>query len=311
MAMLSPQVVYLDVVFGINWFLDYLLLWATAKFAQLSTSAWRLALGATAGAVYALLPFSAAGHAALGAGGKLLFSLFMVWLAYGGLSLRRFWQAVVYLYLVAFAMAGAMLGAIYFFDGRLDAYGLLNGLLLFLSRIPSAWLLAAVAAAVVLARWGAPLLRRSFLSSFFQVPVVIRFGESRLAVRALVDTGNQLRDPLTGRPVIIVEYEVLRPLLPVSLRQHIESGEEPDLSRLVEELRGSPWASRVHLVPFTSIGRSHGMLLCFRPDEVVVVTTDRMVRVKDILVGIHRQKLSPQGSYRALLHPDVLQAAIG
>jgi len=199
----------------------------------------------------------------------------------------------------------------FFFHARLDAYALLNGLVAFLSRLPSAWLLAAVAAALLLARWGAPLLRRSFLSSFFQVPVIIRFGEKRLAVRALVDTGNQLRDPLTHRPVVVVEYEVLRPLLPPALRRGLEAGEEPDLGRLAQDLKGTPWATRIHLVPFTSIGRAHGVLVCFRPDEVVVVTGGRLVRVKDILVGIYRQRLSPQGNYRALLHPDILQAAIG
>lgn len=308
--MLPQQVVYLDVVFAINWLLDYLLLWTTAKFAQLATSSLRLALAATLGAVYALLPFFAF-SGALDIGGRLIFSLLMVWLAYSRMTLRTFVQAVVYLYLVAFAMAGAVLGAMYFFNAHLDAYDLLNGLVTFLSRMPYPWLLAAVAAAFLLARWGAPLLRRSFLSNFFQVPVVIRFGEKRLAVRALVDTGNQLRDPLTHKPVVIVEYEVLRPLLPPAVRKSLEAGEEPDLGRLAADLKGTPWATRIHLVPFTSIGRAHGVLLCFRPDEVVVVTNDRMVRVKDILIGVYRQRLSPQGNYRALLHPDILQAAIG
>jgi stage II sporulation protein GA (sporulation sigma-E factor processing peptidase) len=303
--------VYLDVVFTINWVMDYLLLWATARFAQLSTSAWRLIVAATCGAIYALLPFTLNNQAVLGAGGRLGVSLLLVALAYRRLNLRRFCQAVFYLYLVAFAMAGAVLGAMYVFNARLDAYALLGGLVAFLSRLPYPWLLAAVAAALLLARWGAPWLRRSLLAGFFQVPMVIRWGEKRLAVRALVDTGNQLRDPITGRPVVIVEYDALRPLLPPSLRQAVEAGEEPDLGRLAEELRGTAWAARVHLVPFTSLGRPRGMLLCFRPDELVVITEDRMVRVREVLVGIYRQRLSPQGSYRALLHPDVLQAVLG
>ncbi|MGB9885549.1 MAG: sigma-E processing peptidase SpoIIGA [Moorellales bacterium] len=307
---MSSPVVYLDVVLAVNWLMDYLLFWTTARFAQLSTSFWRLALAATGGALYALLPFTTDLSAVLSVEGRLGVSLLLVAVAYERLNWRRFCQAVIYLYLVAFSMAGAVLGAMYVFNSRLDAYSLLGGLVEFLYRLPYPWLLAAVAAAFLLARWGAPWLRRNFLASFFQVPVVIRWADRRLAVRALVDTGNQLRDPITGRPVIIVEYEVLRPLLPPPLRQALEEGEEPDLARLAEELRGTPWAARLHLVPFTSLGRTRGVLPCFRPDEVVVVADERLVRIKEVLVGIYRQRLSPQGTYRALLHPEVLQVAL-
>lgn len=308
--MWSSPVVYLDVVLVINWLLDYLLLWSTARFAQLNTNPRRLSLSSTCGALYALAPLLCGQSIAFSVGSRIAFSLLMVWLAYSDLTVQTFVQAVIYFYLVAFVMAGAVLGAAYLFHASLDAYDLLSGLLAFLDHLPYGWLLAAAAAAVLLARWGAPALRKSFLNTFFRVPVVIRFGEKNLAVYALVDTGNQLRDPLTQRPVIIVEYEVLQPLLPAAVRQSLRSGEEPDLRRLTEDLRGTPWAARFHLVPFTSIGRTRGMLLCFRPDEVVVVTRDRMVKVKDILVGIYHRRLSPQGNYRALLHPDVLQMAI-
>lgn len=306
--MIYREVVYLDVVLTINWLLDYFILWAAARIGQLSCNWQRLALAATLGAFYALLPFTGAGKLALDIGGKFSFSLLMIWVAYRNLNIRSFISAVLYFYLVAFAMAGAMLGAIYFFDARLDSYGLLNGLVSLLGRVRFTWLLVALGAAFILARWGAPLLRRGFLSAMFQVPVVIRFANQRLAVRALVDTGNQLRDPLTQKPVVIVEYEVLRPLLPTAITRCMEDGSEPDLGKIASELRGTPWASRVHLVPFSSIGRPHGMLLCFRPDEVVVVTNDRMARIQDVLVGVYRHRLSPQGTYRALLHPDILQA---
>jgi stage II sporulation protein GA (sporulation sigma-E factor processing peptidase) len=81
---------------------------------------------------------------------------------------------------------------------------------------------------------------------------------------------------------------------------------EPDLDRIVNSLSGSPWASRIRLVPFTSIGKYKGMLVGIRPDEVVVITADNNVRIKDIIVGVYHRPLSQEGAYRALLHPDVL-----
>ena len=36
-----------------------------------------------------------------------------------------------------------------------------------------------------------------------------------------------------------------------------------------------------------------------------------MLKVKNIVVGLCREQLSPQGNYRALLHPDLLQVSMG
>jgi hypothetical protein len=34
-------------------------------------------------------------------------------------------------------------------------------------------------------------------------------------LEALIDTGNELRDPLSQKPVIIVEYPILKKILPL------------------------------------------------------------------------------------------------
>ena len=166
--------------------------------------------------------------------------------------------------------------------------------------------MVAVVAAFVLVRYGVGFLKRNFLHSFFKVPVVIELQNKRISTKALVDTGNQLKDPLTLKPVMIVEFAVLKKILPPEVVAALGEENEPDLQRIIDSLSGSPWASRIRLVPFTSIGKNKGMLVGIRPDEVIVLTADSDVRVKDIIIGIYHRPLSPEGAYRALLHPDVL-----
>lgn len=304
------QVVYLDVVFLINLAMDYLLLWTAGKVGPLRTSVLRLGIASLIGAAYSLLLFWPDAHFFITTAAKVGFSVVMVLVAYELGGIRKFLQAMLYFYLVAFSMGGAMLGAIYFFTSTNSTYGLLNGLLAFLGNVPYAWLLVAGAAAVLLARWGTFFIRRNFLHSFFQVPVIIRFDNHDFPVQALVDTGNQLRDPLTQRPVMIAEYGVLKNIFPRSLQEAMESGQEINYRELTGMLAGSPLARRLHLIPFTSIGKVKGMLLGLRPDEVIIVAGDRPVKIKDIIIGIYQQQLSPEGSYRALLHPDIFQLAI-
>ena len=46
------------------------------------------------------------------------------------------------------------------------------------------------------------------------IPAVLSLGEKKVALTALVDTGNTLADPVTGRPVMVAEGAKLGPLLP-------------------------------------------------------------------------------------------------
>lgn len=302
----EKYIVYLDVVFTINFLMDFVLLWATAKFSQLRTSWVRLAVGAFVGACYSLALMLPSLHYFLGFSIKVLFSIAMVFVAFPRLSLKRFLQALAYFYLVAFTMGGAMLGAIYLISKEQDLYGIMNGIFVFLTNVRYTWLVVAIVAAFFMVRYGVGFLKRNFLHSFFKVPVVIKFNDKTISTQALVDTGNQLKDPLTLKPVMILEFDILKKILPPEMAAALGEENEPDLNRIVQSLSGSTWASRIRLVPFTSIGKNKGMLVGIRPDEVIVLTADSNVRIKDIIVGVYHRPLSPEGAYRALLHPDVL-----
>lgn len=306
----ATSVIYGDVVLLINFIMDYLVLWATARLGQFKTTSGRLALASLLGATYALLVLWPDLHFLVTVAARGGVSVIMILAAYRLTGFRHFLAAFVYFYLVAFAMGGAMLGAIYFFNSYSSSWVLGEGLFTFLGNVPYLWLAAAAAAAFLLARWGALFIRRNFLRSFFQVPVIIRVGEKSLPLKALVDTGNQLRDPLTHKPVMIAEYQMLKPFFPEAVRQALEVKEGINFTGLTQSLSGSPWAMRLHMIPFTSIGKTRGLLVGFRPDEVVIVTDDRTVKIRDIIVGIYQEQLSPEGAYRALLHPDIFQLAI-
>ncbi|WP_406678187.1 sigma-E processing peptidase SpoIIGA [Moorella sp. ACPs] len=301
--------VYLDVLLAINLVMDYFILWTTARLGQLATTVWRLLAGAAVGAVYSLVILFPGGAWEQSLLVKILFSLVMVAVAFYPLNGRRFLQALVYFYLAAFAMGGAMLGAIYLAGGE-AATPVMGGMMVLAQNIRYPWLLVAVAAAGLLAVLGTNWLKKNFWQQMLRLPVIITFAGRQRALKALVDTGNSLRDPLTQRPVIIVEYSALQGLLPEAIVKHY-SQEETDLESLVKSLAGSPWATRLHLLPYHSLGRSHGMLLGLRPDEVIVITNERMIKIKNVIVGLYRERLSTEGNYCALLHPDLLQVSMG
>ena len=82
---------------------------------------------------------------------------------------------------------------------------------------------------------------------------------------ALRDTGNTLQDPLTGRPVVVVEGEKLRPLLPELPRLDRQSLAHP--VELLRDLEGTAGDLRLQLLPYRAVGVECGLLLALRVDR--------------------------------------------
>ncbi|MGB4505270.1 MAG: sigma-E processing peptidase SpoIIGA [Syntrophaceticus sp.] len=295
--------VYVDMLFLINLLMDFVVLWAAAKMAQIRVSLWRLVFGAIIGAMYSVLVLLPDLYFLSKIEIKFFVSILMATVAYLPVSWKKFGQVILYFYLVAFTMGGAVLGLIYLM-GSSSLTGILSNL-----PLNYLWLLIALVTAVILGKYGIAYIKKSLLQDLLKVPVEIRVQGKQFKVIGLVDTGNQLVDPLTGSPVIIVEYEVLKPYLPSELQEIIDTNGEVDLSKLAEVIpeEGSDFSFR--LIPFTTIGKHHGMLVGFRPDEIIVLSGDERVHKKDVVIGIYNRRLSPRGTYRALLHPDLIQAA--
>ncbi|MDH7576423.1 MAG: sigma-E processing peptidase SpoIIGA [Bacillota bacterium] len=295
--------VYVDMLFLINFLMDYVVLWAAARLAQVRIVPLRLGSAAFSGALYSVLVLLPGFKYLSVIWIKFLMSLLMLAIGFIPLTWKKFSQLFLYFYLIAFTMGGAVLGFIYFISNVSlhPAFGNLP--------LPYLWLAVALGTAILLGKWGTAFLQKTFLQTLLKVPVRIKMQGHEVKVDGLVDTGNQLVDPLTGAPVIIVEYDVLAPFLPASVKNIFSSGGEVDAVKLSESFQAEGWLLPFRLIPFTTIGKRHGMLVGFKPTEVSIFTGDQQVRKNNVVVGIYSRRLSPKGTYRALLHPDLLHAS--
>lgn len=85
-----------------------------------------------------------------------------------------------------------------------------------------------------------------------------------ITFRALHDSGNELQDPITNRPVLICRAELLRPLFPAIPHWHKDVYEQFSAISSLEDYQG-----RMRLIPCQTI-TGHGMLLGFQPDSVLI-----------------------------------------
>lgn len=126
---------------------------------------------------------------------------------------------------------------------------------------------------------------RGRVNSRCYVPVELNYGGRNLRLTALQDTGNMLRDPVTGRPVLVISSKAAQELTGLTVQQ------------LKDPVRSLPGAGipGLRLLPYKTVGQSGGLLLAMRIHEVKVGKWKGSA-----LVAFAPEGLDNEGTYQAL-----------
>ena len=259
--------VYADGTAILNFLTDYLLLWGTGALTGKKRGSLRLCLGAVLGGIYGALCLIPGFRFLGGILWRILFLGLMLALAFG-VGRQLFRQGILFLTLTL-ALGGG---------GYLLRQG---GSLSFLT-------LGAGAGALAL---GCRVLARTGTGAGERVALTLSLGERRICITALRDTGNGLRDPLTGRAVTVIGPQAAGKLLPVKLDPAALS----DPASAIEALQKRAPELRLRLIPYQTVGREGGLLLGLRCDRVSA-GKERLGE----LIAISPTELSENGSYEAL-----------
>jgi len=297
--------VYVDVMLAVNLVMDFFILWAVGRLAHLPIKTGRLLLGAVLGAAYSLVIFFPESTILNSLGAKIACSLLMILVAYYPLKIKVFLYSVAYLYMISFAMGGAVIAAAYLADNssgyvRVFSPGDSLG-----NSLHYGWLLMGILVALIIGWGGLVYLRRNRLQQELINSLTIALPGRTLQLKALLDTGNQLSEPLTNRPVVVVEAGALQQALPKSIWNALQH-EELEMVELAAGLEPE-WASRLRLIPYSSVGKNNGMMAGIRPDWVEVTGRVGSIRSSNVILGLVYRTLSREGRYQALLPPAIFE----
>lgn len=279
-------VIYIDTLFLLNAVIDYLLLLAAARLAGEPLRRWRFALGAALGGLYAVAIFLPGLGFLAHPVCRIASAALMMVVSYGG-SRRLLRQGVLF---VALTCA---------FGGGVVAIGLLGGTGLSLGRgvFYSALDLKIVllSAAVCYGVLTLVFRRLARHSARELVDIKLTLGDRSVSFTALVDTGNTLTDPVSGRPVMVAEGDRAGPLFP---REHRPGPEDlADPAAALARLGTGEWRGRFRLLPYRSVGVDRGLLLCVRLDALELNGQGR----GPALVALSPNPVSDGGGYQALI----------
>lgn len=278
------QVIYADSLFLINLIINYIMLLVTAKICATRISRLRLLGAASLGAIYSVivvLPLTPFLRSPLP---KLAVGLLMVLASFGG-QVRIIRISLIF-FAVSVAFGGAVMAA-----SLLGGNELLSGFLtpINLRILILAFVVCYVVLMLVFKRAGRH-------QSGGIVSLKLRHDGREIQMRALRDTGNALIDPMTGRSVIVAGVGDVTPLFPNSVRKTVAGLRLKDAVKVMEEL-ASESAMRFQLIPYSAVGTTGGMLLAFKPDEIVIDGKNKT----NMLLALSPNSVSDSGTYAALL----------
>ena len=283
--------VYADLLFLVNFSMDFLCLYLSVKLLHLPRVQWRMLLAAALGGVYSVLALVVSLGSWLSLALDLAVCFGMCALCAAGKGVRA--GRLLLLCGTYFGISALMGG------GMTAIYHLLSRADLPLGEVQSdgisAWMFLALATvAALVAAFGGRLFSKQ--SAVRTCTVRVRLEEATWEMQGLCDSGNLLCDPISGTPVIVADRQTWLSALPESLRCAVESeGRQLDL------LAGS---KRVRIVPMhTAQGSS--MAVALLPDEIMLAEQNGKTRAVRALIAPSGEPLT--GEYRAVVPATLLQ----
>lgn len=251
------RTIYIDELFLLNFAVDYIILYLTATFSALPYRRLRLLVGAAVGALYSVAAYFTEVYGVPIVSSlpiKLAAGAIMLLCAFGYASGAAFIRRGVIMLITSFLLGGLAYAAGLFLGGSVSGGAI---------QAPLAVRAVLIAAALALGLCGAFSRGGGRELASGRAEVSLTYNGRKAEFSALLDSGNLLRDPLDGSPVIVCTTDAVAPLFD---RDELRMMRESSAVELVAALGlGGGW----RLIPCATAAGS-AMLAAFRPTEAAV-----------------------------------------
>lgn len=297
--------VYLDVIWLLNLLFDSLLLYLTALFLKRSIRIWRLLAGGFIGSLIILLTFSPLNRIAGHPIAKFACSVLMVLAVFGYKRWRYFLKGLMTLYLATFLLGGSLIGIHYFiqYDRVLTEKVLVASVQGF--GDPISWLFVLIGFPIVwhFSKKNIESLEMTKIKYDQIVTVTVTINGEIFVYQGLIDSGNQLYDPLSKMPVMFISIREQYDDLPSPIKTLVTDYEKIIMGHV--EIPPE-WENRIRVVPYSVVGQERQLIAAVKPDRIQIKKDDEEYICEKGLISFTMQQLSPEDEFQCIVHPKML-----
>lgn len=299
--------IYLDAIWFLNFLLDFMLLLLTDKLAKLNTRNSRIVFGAFIASLIVPLTVYYPSSPFTSLAGKFLFSIVIIVSAFGFKNIRRMGKLLLLFYFMSFSIGGALVALHFVMQNPIAVSN--AGILTHNTGYgdPVSWMFVAFGFPVC---W---LFTKGRMDKHVQdkirydaiYPVAIQIKNKVKTTKGYIDSGNQLVDPITKKPVVLCDEAFLK--------EWFEEDDWEDLKHAYQsfEIEKIPekWMDSIQVIPYHGVEGSNGLLLAVKPDLLVIDYHHEQIKTTEFLIGIQFGSLTKDGSYHCLLQPELILSA--
>ena len=293
--------IYIDVVFLENLVMNSIILVASGIILKKKMKWIRIILASSLGAIYTIIGYISVLEIYSNLVLKVILSILIIYIAFNPQTVKQLWKDVLIFYLTSFVFGGVAFALIYVVKPQ-DIL-MKNGLFLGTYPLKTVLLAAIVAFIIIIAAFA--IVKTKFSKKDMFCDVEVELNNKIIKTRAMIDTGNLLKEPITNTPVIVLEHTLLYECVPKEILDNLESILGGELVKIPEEVRNE-YISKLKLIPFASLGKQNGMLVGIKADSLKIIQDDQEKENKNVIVGIYNKSLTKRGEYRALVGMDLI-----
>jgi len=294
--------IYLDIILCENLLMNYIILFATYVIIKPKTKhpQIRMILSSLLGSIYAIIVYLNILSIYTNLLAKITLSVVMVYIAFAPPNVKQLLKQILIFYLVSFIFGGCTFALIYFL--KPENVEMKNGVFVGMYPIRVGLIAGVIAFIITQIAFKINKSKLNNKNTFIEIEL---YNKNKMTkARALLDSGNMLKEPISQKPVIVVEKTTLSKIIPEEVLDYIEKivgGDDQEKNEMQEYL------SKIRMVPFMSLGKENGMLIGIRLDKIKINTEDIRLEKENIIAGIYEKKLTKDNKYNALIGLNLLE----
>lgn len=288
------QVLYIDILFILNLVMDFFIFASTAIFLNQSINKRRIVCGSILAALlYCLgiiipilrtLPFYLY---------YLCIPVMPICIIFKPNSIKNFLKMLLLSHFSAFLIGGAVFNSYY----MLLTFGVTQSVSIGLPLILGGMIYTVI-------YLGSSFIRQRFIMPHFEYDLLLSKDGTRISIRGFLDSGNALYTICSHKPVTIVPYETIDPLLTKAEREVVRSCLDKGIMQTLNEVHNE--IAKLYLIPYESIGCKEDMLLGIVIDKMTLSKGTYYQSFNKCVIGVAAKEVFKGQDYDALIHPDYL-----
>ena len=293
--------IYIDVVILENLVMNYIILYATGIVTKSKINHIRIIIASLIGAIYAVIEYWSKITIYSNITIKLILSIIIIYVAFNPQNIKKMCKDLLLLYLTTFTFGGAATYLIYVVKPQNVI--IKNGTYVGSYILKIVFLGGILGSIIIITAF--KIVKNKLSKKDMYCKIKIELNGKELILNTMIDTGNMLKEPISGLPVVVIEHTKLYNIIPKEILNNIETILGGDFDKIPKHIK-EQYMSKLKVIPFASLGKQNGMLLGIKTEKIEIMEETNK-KNREAIIGIYNKSLTKKGEYNALIGIDLYQ----